>query len=369
VHSVWVEDDIIPGTRYDDDAYWPVIAKELPDGSRLLLARSVQQAEDLQEFTWYLMAFILAAAVLLAIAMGVTLGRAILQRMDTISRTAGDIMAGDLSQRIQISGSDDEFNALAERLNTMLDRVQHLINGIREVTDNVAHDLRSPLSRLRNRLEVTLLERRSESEYRQAISRTIEDAETLLSTFNAILGITQLEAGNPRTHWGPVDLSRLASDLVELYEPVAQKMGQQLRLVTGEDMEITGSRDLLAQAIGNLLDNAIKYTPKDGVIDLRITPSVDAIEVSVADSGPGIPDSEKAHVLERFVRLESSRHTPGNGLGLSLVNAVARLHGADLVLGDNRPGLIVTLRLPRDSVTHPIPNRAVTAERVANEAR
>jgi signal transduction histidine kinase len=353
VHNVWVEDDVIPGTRYDDDAYWPVIAKELPDGSRLLLARSVRQAEDLQEFTLYLMAFILIAAVLLAIAMGVTLGRAILARMDTISRTAGDIMAGNLSQRVQVGTSDDEFNALAERLNTMLDRVQQLINGMREVTDNVAHDLRSPLSRLLNRLEVTLLERRSESEYRQAISCTIEDAAVLLATFNAILSIAQLEAGNPRTQWGRVDIDRLARDLMELYEPVARKTGRRLRLTTGEGVEIVGSRDLLAQAIGNLLDNAIKYAPKDGAIELRVRTSADTVEVSVADGGPGIPDSEKTHVLERFVRLESSRHTPGNGLGLSLVKAVAGLHGAELVLGDNRPGLIVTLRLPRGRLNSP----------------
>jgi signal transduction histidine kinase len=353
VHSVWVEDNVIPGNRYDDDAYWPVIARRLPDGSRLLLARSVRQAEDLQERTLYLMGFILIAAVLLALAMGVTLGRAILRRMDRISSTAGDIMAGNLSQRIQMIDSDDEFKALAERLNAMLDRVQQLITGFREVTDNVAHDLRSPLSRLRNRLEVTLLEKRSEPEYRQVINQTIEDAEVLLSTFNAILGIAQLEAGNPRTQWSMVDLNRLAGDLMELYEPAAQKAGQRLRLVTGEAVEITGSRDLLAQAIGNLLDNAVKHTPKDGTIELQVKPSRDTVEVIVADSGPGIPASERSHVLERFVRLENSRHTPGNGLGLSLVKAVAGLHQAELVLGDNRPGLIVTLRLPRNRLNSP----------------
>jgi signal transduction histidine kinase len=353
VHSVWVEDDVIPGKRYADDAYWPVIARQLPDGSRLLLARSIRQAEDLQELTLYLMAFILVAAVLLALAMGVTLGRAILRRMDRVSSTAGDIMAGNLSRRIQISDSNDEFNALAERLNAMLDRVQQLIAGIREVTDNVAHDLRSPLSRLRNRLEVTLLEQRSEPEYRKAIRDTIEDSESLLSTFNAMLGIAQLEAGNARTQWGIVDLNRLASELTELYEPVAQKMGQRISLVTCEAMEITGSRDLLAQAIGNLLDNAIKHTPSGGTIELQVSRAGDTAEVIVADSGPGIPESERSHVLERFVRLENSRHTPGNGLGLSLVKAVAGLHGAELVLGDNRPGLIVTLRLPRDRLNSP----------------
>jgi signal transduction histidine kinase len=362
VHSVWVEDNVIPGTRYDDDAYWPVIARELPGGSRLLLARSIRQAEDLQEVTLYLMALILSVSVLLALAMGVTLGRAILGRMDSISRSAGNIMTGDLSQRIQVDDIDDEFNALAKRLNTMLDRVQQLITGIHEVTDNVAHDLRNPLSRLLNRLEVTLLEHRSESEYRQAISSTIEDTESLLGTFNALLGIAQMEAGDSRAQWGTVDLNRLAGDLMELYEPVAQETGQRLCLVTGETVEISGSRELLAQAIGNLLDNAIKYTPKGGAIRLQVNPSSDVVEVIVADSGPGIPDEEKAHVLERYVRLESSRHTPGNGLGLSLVKAVAGLHGAELVLEDNRPGLIVTLRLPRDSQNNPAASGAGSNE-------
>jgi signal transduction histidine kinase len=363
-----VEDDIISGEKYVDDAYWPVIARQLPDGSRLLLARSVRQAEDLQERTLYLMGFILVATVLLALAMGVTLGCAILRRVDRISSTAGDIMAGNLSQRIRIIDSDAEFKALAERPNAMLDRVQQLISGFRDVTDNVAHDLRSPLSRLRNRLEVTLLEKRSEFEYRQAISQTIQDAEGLLSTFNAILGIAQLEAGSPRTHWGPVDLNGLASDLVELYEPSAQKLGQRLTLATGEAVEIMGSRDLLAQAIGNLLDNAIKYTPEGGTIDLQVRPSGDAVEVFVADSGPGIPESKRVHVLGRFVRMESSRHTPGNGLGLSLVRAVAELHGADLVLGDNRPGLIIALHFPRPGSTRPSASDAIAGEGIAREA-
>jgi signal transduction histidine kinase len=349
VHSVWVEDDIIPGSRYDDDAYWPVIVRELPDGSRLLLSHSVRRAEDLQESMLYLMAFILAIAVLLALAMGATLGRSILGRMDTISRAAGEIMAGDLSRRVPASGRNDEFDALADRLNSMLDRIQQLIKGIREVTDNVAHDLRNPLSRLRNRLEVTLLEDRSDAEYRHAIGKTIEDTESLIKTFNTMLDIAQLDSGNNRKQWSRVDLNTLASDLEELYRPVAEMKGQEFRLVTGEPAEITGSRDLLAQAIGNLLDNAIKYTPEGGSILLRVQRLEDAIEVMVRDSGTGIPESERQHVLERFVRLENSRHTPGNGLGLSLVNAVAGLHGAELKLDDNRPGLIVTLRLARNT--------------------
>ena len=346
VRGVWFDENVIPTELYDDDAWWPVIAREFPDGSRLLLARNIQQDSMLHEITEYLVA-VLSVAVLLALAMGVTLGHAILGRMDTISRTAGEIMAGDLAQRVPLSGRNDEFDTLAGRLNSMLDRIQQLIKGIREVTDNVAHDLRSPLSRLRSRLEVTLLEERSAEEYRQAIGSTIEDAESLIKTFNAMLGIAQAESGNHRTQWGSIDLNQLASDLEELYRPAAGKKGQHFNLATGAPAEITGSRDLITQAIGNLLDNAIKYTPEGGTIRLQVKPLEDAVEVVVQDSGAGIPEAEREHVLQRFVRLESSRHTAGNGLGLSLVNAVARLHHAELRLDDAAPGLSVTLRFPR----------------------
>jgi signal transduction histidine kinase len=345
VRGAWIDESVIPVELYDDDAWWPVIAREFPGGSRLLLARNIRQDTLLHEITEYLVAG-LGVAVLFSLAMGVTMGHAILGRMDTIGRTAGEIMAGDLSQRVPLGDRNDEFDALAGRLNSMLDRIQQLIKGIREVTDNVAHDLRSPLSRLRNHLEVTLLEERSAAEYRQAIGSTIEDVESLIKTFNAMLGIAQVESGNHRTQWGRLDLNQLASDLEELYRPAAGRKGQRFNLVTGPPAEITGSRDLIAQAIGNLLDNAIKYTPEGGNIRLQVVPFDEAVEVVVQDTGAGIPAAEREHVLERFVRLESSRHTTGNGLGLSLVAAVARLHHAELCLEDADPGLRVTLRFP-----------------------
>ena len=346
MHTVWIDEEDLPRGAYDDDAYLPVIAEEFPDGSRLLVGRGVEQAEDLQELAEFLVEG-LGMAVLLALVISVTLGHTILGRMDTISGTAGEIMAGDLSQRVSISDRDDEFDALAAKLNHMLDRIQQLITGIREVTDNVAHDLRSPLTRLRNRLEVTLLEPRSGAEYRQAIQCGIADTESLIKTFNALLGIAQAEAGNHRTQWVPVELDKLASDLADLYRPVAEEKRQVLELYCSASATIIGSRDLLAQVLGNLLENAIKYTPKGGTIRLRVQPLMDFVEVNVSDTGPGIPESERGHVLERFVRLEGSRHTPGNGLGLSLVQAVAKLHEAELVLGDAGPGLSVTIRFPR----------------------
>lgn len=346
VHTVWIDEEDLPRGAFDDDAYLPVVAANLPDGSRLLVARGVEQAQDLRDFTEFLVEG-LSMAVLLALVISVTLGRTILSRMDAIGRTAGEIMAGDLSQRVPVSRRRDEFDALAGRLNAMLDRVQQLIKGMHEVTDNVAHDLRSPLTRLRNRLEITLLEPRSEAAYREALSRGIEDAESLIRTFNALLEIAQTEAGNHRTQWGPVDLNRIASDLVELYRPVAEENTQMLEFHEACGVVVTGSRHLLAQAIGNLLENAIKYTPEGGAILLKVRTSAERVEVIVSDNGPGIPASDREHVLERFVRLESSRHTPGNGLGLSLVKAVARLHRGELLLGDAGPGLVATIRIPQ----------------------
>lgn len=345
VRSVWLEEESLPPGRFDDDAYLPLAAKRLPDGSRLLVAAVVPQPGMLYELAESLIES-LPLALLLALALGSHMGYAILRRIEAIERTAGDIMAGNLSRRVPLAGRDDEIDALAARLNAMLDRIQQLMRGLREVTDNIAHDLRSPLARLRNRLEVTLLERRGEEEYRAAIAQTVEDADTLIRTFNALLGIAQIEAGNHRSDWGVVDLAALADDLAELYAPAAEEKGQTLLRENGRGVHVAGSRALLAQALGNLLDNAVKYTPRDGTIHLRVGTRDGRPFVSVADTGSGIPPAERAHVLERFVRLEGSRHTPGNGLGLSLVKAVAALHRADLDLDEARPGLIVTLRFP-----------------------
>ena len=349
LHRVWLDEDAFPPGLYTEEPYLPGLATRFPDGSRLLLAGSVGQAGHLRSLTEYL-AQVLSAAAVLALALGIMIGRAILQRMDAIARTASEIMAGDLSRRVPVSGCGDEFDALAERLNAMLERVQQLVRGLREVTDNVAHDLRRPLARLRNRLEVTLLEPRSAEEYRLALQQGSEDADSLMKTFNALLGIAQAEAGNHRGEWGPVNLNDLSHDLAELYGAAAEEKQQRLELEIAEGVCVTGSRDLLAQALGNLLENAIKYTPDGGTLRLQLHELPDAVELVVSDSGPGIPEAERAHVLERFVRLEAARDTAGNGLGLSLVRAVANLHGAELQLGDARPGLRVSLRFP----CHPV---------------
>ena len=346
VHKLWLDEDAFPAGRYQGEPHLQVIATALPGGNRLLLADGAEQTGGLREIIDYLLE-VLSAAIMLSLLMGVMLGRAILGRMDTISRAAADIMAGDLSRRVPLSARADEFDVLAGRLNAMLDRIQQLIHGIRDVTDNIAHDLRSPLSRLRNRMEVTLLEPRDGDEYRQALQHGIEDADSLIKTFNALLSIAQAEAGNHRSEWVPVDLSELARDLAELYEPAAEERQQRVEFIAADHAVITGSRDLLAQALGNLLENAIKHTPADGTIRIELKSSEQAVELRVSDTGPGIPESERERVLERFVRLQNSRNTPGNGLGLSLVRAVAILYNAQLRLDDALPGLVVSLRFPR----------------------
>lgn len=346
VTNVWIDGRLISDRDKEADGYWPMIAETLADGSRLLLAQSLEQAEELQEVILYTIIIILLVSVGLALAMGWFTGQTLLARIGRINTTAKAITSGDFSQRVPLSGRHDEFDELAEHLNSMLMRIEHLLNGMRQVTDNIAHDLRKPLSRLRNRLEITLLETRDTAEYRQVLAETIEDADELIRTFNALLEIAQTEAGSFRGEWKPVDLSALLTGLGELYQELAESQGKQLSIDVQPGLGVTGNRHLLAQAVSNLLDNAIKYTGADGQISLQAHPLPAGLAVQINDNGPGIPADQYALVWERFSRLDAARSTPGSGLGLSLVRAVVELHGASIRLQDNRPGLSVQLRFP-----------------------
>jgi signal transduction histidine kinase len=343
VRNIWIEDDLIPKQMPDDDGYWPMIGTLLSDGSRLLIAQSVRQAEDLQEFILSAMAVILVMSVGLALAMGWFLGRTFLERIDKINRTAELVAAGELSKRVAVSARDDEFDELATHLNAMLEQIEHLLTGMREVTDNVAHDLRKPLTRMRNRIEVTLLDQRETDEYRRALEETMVDANELMQTFNALLEIAQAEAGSFRGEWVEVDLSKLLQDIGELYLDEAEGHPGRFEFHIEPGLHVKGNRHLLAQAVSNLLDNAFKYTPDDCVIRLIAKSADGRVITSVVDGGPGIPARQRLHVLERFVRLDADRNKTGNGLGLSLVKAVAGLHRAELRLDDNQPGLRVEL--------------------------
>jgi signal transduction histidine kinase len=296
----------------------------------------------------------LVIVVAVTVLGGVLLSRMLLSRIETINRTSRDIMAGDLSRRIPESGSGDEFDALARNLNAMLEQIESLITGMRQVSDNIAHDLRSPLARLRSRLEVALIEARDVDSYREVVKDTIEETDHLLATFKALLSIAEAEAGAAKERFGEVRLDRLLDDVADLYAPLVEEAG--LRFDCGSDAaavegrgnaSVLGDRDLLFQALANLIDNAIKYGASGGVVVLSMQPLPDEVRITVSDRGPGIPETDRPKVLERFHRLEPSRTTKGSGLGLSLAAAVARLHGGELRLADNAPGLAAVLVLPR----------------------
>ncbi len=282
--------------------------------------------------------------------------RRVLGRIDDMTGTSRNIMAGDMSGRLAIRGTNDEFDRLAGSLNVMLDRVEELMKGLKEVSDNIAHDLKTPLTRLRNRAEEALRTAGGAEDYRTALETIIEEADNLIRVFNALLMIARAEAGNAREGMATFDVADVARDVAELYEPVAEEAGVALTLdldgAAAEGLQIVGSRELVGQALANLVDNALKYaTLAEGqgahaAVTISAARVGDTVEVVVGDRGPGIPEADRARVLDRFVRLEGSRSRPGFGLGLSLAAAVARLHGGLLRLEDNAPGLRAVVVLP-----------------------
>jgi signal transduction histidine kinase len=329
----------------DDDLHVRGLALTLPGGNRVLVVETLDEAEEL---TGYILLSMLAALGLILAAGavgGIWMGRHVVNRLESVRTAAADIMAGDLSRRISVSARSDEFNELAVTLNMMLARIEELMNGLRQVTDNVAHDLRSPLNRLHTRLEVTLLETRETDEYRAALEAAVADADSLLQTFNAMLNLAELEAGVRRERWQAVALDSLCEDVVSVYEPIAESKNIRVAFELAP-LRVHGDRRLLAQAVGNLIDNALKYTPRGGRVRVRLYAANERAVLIVADSGPGIPAAERGRVFERFVRLDASRSQPGNGLGLSVTRAIVRLHDGTIDLADSAPGLCVTVNLP-----------------------
>jgi signal transduction histidine kinase len=336
--------EVIALKQPDRDVQVRVLATTLPDGYHLLVGHGLYDEQALLAHSFVISMLVIAVILALALLGSLVLSHYTLRRIDAVSRTAGDIMAGDLSQRIAISSRANEFDDLGSKLNQMLARIEQLLAGMRQVTDNVAHDLRKPLNRMRNRLEVTLLEARTAEEYRAVMEQSVTDTDEMLKTFNALLSIAQAEAGIKRTDWGKVALEELVEDLADLYGAVAEAQSLEFDWSSDPAAVVMGNRHLLAQAVGNLLDNAVKYTPAGGRIELRVAVEQRGVLLSVTDNGPGIALADRQRVLERFVRLDSARSQPGNGLGLSLVRAVAQLHDAQLSLMDNQPGLKVVLQ-------------------------
>jgi signal transduction histidine kinase len=322
----------------------------LPSGSRLIVGRDIEDRRELARMVRSAMLWGLGVMALFGIGGGYWVSRKLLDRIDTLAATTRTIMEGDLGGRLPVTGSGDELDRLSESLNLMLARIEQLMAGLREVSDNIAHDLKTPLNRLRNRVEGALREPYGEPVYREALERTIEEADGLIKTFNALLSIARIEAGAGGENRETLDVTALLHDVAELYEPVAEERGLALKTGAGTPILIRADRQLLGQAIANLIDNAIKYgTARDGgraEVEVQASAKNGVAEIVVTDRGPGVPASDRERVLGRFVRLEASRSEPGSGLGLSLVAAVARLHGGSLRLADNEPGLRVILALP-----------------------
>lgn len=319
---------------------------DLPGGFRLLVGRDTEVRDDLRQLMLEALTLALAPALVLGLLGGVLIGRYSLGRVDAIGSIGKEIVKGDLSRRLPVRGSGDEFDRLAVTINEMLEQIQTLMTAMRVVTDSLAHDLRSPLTRACSGIELALRTESDPESYRRTLEETAAELETILRTFEALISIAEAEAGMDRLMLERLDLSGLVGDLYEVYQPMAEDAGLSFECAAGDAIRIEGHRQLMAQAVANLLENAIKYTPAGGRIAVRLERAGGEAVLSVADSGPGIPAAERERVLQRFVRLDASRGTPGSGLGLSLVAAVAKLHGGRLSLDDNRPGLLVGLSLP-----------------------
>jgi signal transduction histidine kinase len=322
----------------------------LNDGYRLLVGRDLRDAQAFRTRIDRMLGWAALLTLALGVVGGVSSMRNVLRSVAAVNRTTERIIHGDLGQRMLVTGSGDEFDQLSVNLNTMLDRIERLMMGMRQVTDNIAHDLRTPLARLRTRLEVILLEGPG-ARAADAVRDAIIEADRILSTFNALLKIAEAEAGSRRNAAGVVDLGEIARSMAELYEPLAEEKGIGLEVdSSGAPIKVRGDLHLLSQLVANLLDNALKYT-LGGVVTMRAQGNGELARIEVADRGPGIPLEEREAVFDRFVRLEVSRSMPGNGLGLSLVRAVALLHDGkvwleDAMPGCNPPGLKVVVTMP-----------------------
>ena len=306
----------------------------LPNGMRLLVGRDLGEPERFRGLVRQALAVALGIMGAGALLIWFFIGRGALKRIDRMSEASQKIMGGDLAQRLPVAGSGDEFDRLSESLNAMLSRIEMLNEGLRQVSDNIAHDLKTPLTRLRNKAEAALAGSDTAEGYRAALEETMAESDQLIRTFNALLMISRVEAGSSAAEMQEIDLSAVAADAVELYEPLFEEASQDLASDIAPDVRVSGNRELVAQALANLIDNAVKYASdaKEAGIRIRLAREGEGAVLSVEDRGPGIPPDKHEDVVRRFVRLDESRTKPGTGLGLSLVKAVMALHGGRLDL-------------------------------------
>ncbi|MGN6467369.1 MAG: sensor histidine kinase [Rhizobiaceae bacterium] len=325
------------------------VVLRLPSQLILLVGRDLGEPERFRLVMRRSLMFALGTMGLGALLIWYFVGRRALKRIDNMSDASRRIMGGDLTGRLPVIGAGDEFDRLAENLNGMLGRIAELNEGLKQVSDNIAHDLKTPLTRLRNRAEAALAGKRNTAEYRETLEATIAESDQLIRTFNAILMISRLEAGYSAESTVPVDLDTIVQDVVELYEPVAEELGVGLEASAEGGHKIVGNRELIGQALSNIVDNAIKYSAgscERPAVTVRAESVGDEIRLTVADNGPGIPEDDHERATERFVRLERSRTQPGSGLGLSLAKAIMKFHGGRLDLSSGNPGLTVAMVFP-----------------------
>nr|WP_191093103.1 HAMP domain-containing sensor histidine kinase [Bradyrhizobium campsiandrae] len=318
-------------------------------GTLAYVRSRVGDAGDLSGFTAMLELAMIAVAVLLVVLSGVAavlVTRRTVGRIEEINATSRAIMLSGLDRRIPLRGSHDEWDRVAENLNQMLDRIETLMGEVKQVSDNVAHDLRTPLTRMRGRLEKAYHHDRNSEADAALIGDTIADLDAVLGMFASITRISEIETRARRSAFRALNLAEIAGEVVELYDAAAEQVATRLSLGGERDVAVTGDRDLLFDAIANLVDNAIKHGRPGGKVTVTCRHEGGGATIAIADDGPGIAADQHDHVFKRFYRLEQSRYTPGNGLGLSLVAAVSRLHGAEIALQDNAPGLTVRLSFP-----------------------
>lgn len=342
----WLSFRINRGDEKNDNNQGLARVFRLRGNFHLLVGRDIHSLEEIQSLIREALFWGLLITVALALVGGTMMSRAMMRRIEIINVTCQQIMGGDLSRRIPHSGGEDDFDKLVDNLNLMLDRIEDLMHGVKQVTNNIAHDLRTPLTRLRRRLDMLRESQTSGENNLDLLDQAIGEADGLLLTFRALLRISEIEAGSRRREFDTIDVAQLLNDLIELYEPLSEERRQDLKCLYSTNSAVVGDRDLLFQAFSNLLDNAVKYTPAKGQIQLETKNLPGQLQVIIRDSGPGIPAEMRQKVFERFFRLEESRSTSGNGLGLSLVAAIINLHHGQIELLDNHPGLTVVVSLP-----------------------
>ena len=346
------KNDIIAGNFNDKESLWNL--KRLDDGwvsfSSIRNQESINQSNEVYLWKRFLTNIISATFFVLILGLfgGYVLSRNILNRISAINRTSIEIMDGDLSQRLPVGLIDDELNQLSANLNLMLDRLNKLMIGMKDVSDNIAHDLRTPLNKIRTNLEVTLMSNPTSENYKNSIQEVIQDIDIVINTFNSLLAISRVESGSLSLDKEKIDINKMLENVIDLWEPLAEEREIILINQCDQDVQLEGNRNLLSQAISNLIDNAIKYGPNGNKINVGAKLEKDNVILWISDNGPGIPDSDKERVLERFTRLDISRNTQGTGLGLSLVNSSIKFHKGSISLLDSNPnGLIVKLELPK----------------------